>query len=363
MCRFLEATTTLAMPIQFRRKHFALFILLAACSSASSTISPAEDAATQDAAPDDRGLATLDASSVDTAPTADRVLPGDTNNCTLAPPGSPAMELPCSGTQIAVLRSNDGTARVTVSGRLSLPAGGCAQLDTAEIRRGTTVLQRVTDAFGAVSGSSVLAPWFDVVADPMVNAACDGEARFEVLGVYLTGRTNTGSFTARCALRPGQGAYPPVTTLTCHRGLRAPAVLSNVSVDVTSFMGMSHTLSQASVYYPRATGPMITTADATIRLIPAPALFGGMMLAPRDTNGWQTTVSQNTLPGFGNTTQLLFSQSMDAYGLDYCPVPNPMPGPMSPPPPVFLLRIAGTTTEGPFTSEAYGQFCVRRIMR
>lgn len=339
---------------------------LAACSAnASNTEAPRDasgDVAADDAVTTDDGNEPTDGVATTDAGIGD--VPGDgATACRLSYEGA-SMNAYCDGMQIAVLQDYGGGPRVRLSALLMVGDGGCASVEQAEIRRGTAVVQRIVPVAAPVRPLGASEAWVEWAAEPMLVAACADDApRFEAFGVYLTGHSSSGPFTAQCALRPGEGRYPPMTTLTCHRGLAAPPVLASASVMVNSFMGMSFTLTQASLFFPRGVGPTITDANATVRLIPAQQVFATMPLVARDTTGWMTNVSQGSSPGLGDTTQILLSQQGDPFGVDYCPPPVTMPGPMTPGSPVFLMRVSGHTAEGAFTSEVYTPLCTRNTLR
>lgn len=341
-------------------RHGILLVgALAACSANTSNTGSPSDAAPSDVDSSYDGNLPTDGSAVTDAATD---APSD-GACAVSQAGTSTTAY-CDGMQIAVLRDYGGGPRVRLSARLMVGDGGCATVQLAEIRRGNTVVQRIVPVTSPVRPLGSSQTWVEWAAEPALVAACADDApRFEAFGVYLTGHASSGPFTAQCALRPGEGRYPPMTTLTCHRGLAEPPLLANASVMVNSFMGMSLTLSQASLFFPRGIGPTITDANATVRLIPAQPLFATMPLVARDTTGWMTSVSQGSSPGLGDTTQILLSQQGDPFGTDYCPPPVAMPGPMTPGAPVFLMRVSGHTREGEFTSEVYTQLCSRNALR
>jgi hypothetical protein len=113
------------------------------------------------------------------------------------------------------------------------------------------------------------------------------------------------------------------------------------------------------VVIPHAAGAAVTAVDGTFRVLPdAPS---GMPLAPFDSTGWTASVSETTMPLWGEVSQISLLADTDPLGEQVCPVPYSGTDPPPPEsiPPVFLARLTGTTGRGPFRSEAYASMCTR----
>jgi hypothetical protein len=143
----------------------------------------------------------------------------------------------------------------------------------------------------------------------------------------------------------------------CQHNLDGVPFASYADVSVSSF-GSFSTL---STNVPHGPGEGLTTTDGTVRLIPgfAPAIFGPPppMLDPFDDAGWSGSVSETSMPFWGDYSQLYLS-AMHALPLALCPPPRlGPPDPMDPLPPVFLARITGTGPRGAYRAEAYVNYC------
>lgn len=256
----------------------------------------------------------------------------------------------CQQVMLAVLRSDDASPSLYVTGLTTSVGEGCNVVDRVEIRRTDgELLQTLVPASGA--GLSARA---STVA-PELLALCDREdGRFDPFAVEVHGRTDGGRFVARCGAEAFGSGWPPDLAVTCHQNLPiGPTFMGSGMVQATA----GFTTSEIWFSYPNEDGIVIDAVDPEVRIVPGTWGFGGVPIDPFDTSGWTATVSFHT--SARTHVGVSLHQMADPLGGDLCPVPSAMPMPGDPVPPVFLARVRGSAGGRPFTSEAMISHCTR----
>lgn len=242
-------------------------------------------------------------------------------------------------------------------GRVDPGTTGCAVIDEVEVLEGSTTVATLPGAGVFASGE----PRALLARGPAVAAMTDRcameDRRFGGFGLIVRGRMDGGSFEARCADAEGGGRWPPALRITCHEGVEDRALTAHADVSIFG----AFTSSTLSVYVPHGPGAALTGVDMRVRVIPSTySLFGPPpTVTPYDSDGWSGSVSESP-PSGGNPalSQIYMSQMSAAFGTELCPPPSTgTPGPGDTPPPVFLVRITGSGELGPYSTEAYVDYC------
>jgi hypothetical protein len=345
--------------------------LLTACSSSSTPapVTPGEDAGLDAPPPPMSEGGPLADGSTNDVPSSDVVTDGkpppsdsgagDGSTC-VPTAGGATMTGECDLVQLAILQSMGGAATVVVGGRVGI--GGspmmapCSLIDSIDIvSQGGTTLQTLQGTSLAVATDGSGGPWTTGTASPALTQMCGSDtSRFDGIGLVVHGRTDGGTFVTKCGDNTLDVGWPPRVVVTCHRGLAAPPLGTNATVQTFGMMALDQLF--AAVPEP----PTITSVDANVHVIPGTAgIWGAMPMMPFDTTGWTSAETTMTEPDGKTATNVTLANMTDVLGVELCPVPPPMPNPMQPPPPVFLARITGATSAGPFMSELYVDFCAR----
>ena len=339
-----------------RIASLALLASLAACSDATST-TPAEDASTDVSASD---VSASDVSASDTptsdAPTRDvppADVAGDGGACAASDAGTLQRNYYCDFGAIHVLQHDGAAAEVQVEARVGT-GGGCGVVDSVEIVRGATTLQRF-DVGAAFTPGSMGAALGRAMALPALVSECANETtRLSAYGIIVRGRNEMGPFEARCGTAESGSRWPPGTHLACHRNVdRPPMTLASTQITV---MPVGPTTSaMLSVMVPHAEGrPALTTVSGTLRVVsPQYAAFSsGAPLMSLDSTGWTGNAGESSTPSPVTQVQM-FATGMNPLPSALCPPPmNPMPGVTPMLPPYFLARITGMGPSGAVTIEA-----------
>ena len=345
------------------RVHLVGFVLflLAGCrepSSPGADVGPHQDASTGDAGPP------VDAGpGGDAGPGADGGPGSDAGRAEVCMPtaGSETFTSGCGLLELAILRRTGLPDELRLSGRLfgaSPGTSSCAVIDGVDILNGAAVVQHL-EGGASVQLDSQEAELGHGVPDATIAARCaSDENRFGGYGIVVTGRVDGGSFTARCADAEDGSRWPPALRITCHENVDAPPLAASPSVMVSSFMGMTFRSTMLYTVVPHDAGGVITAFDETVHVIPQRATFDpGPPLMPHDTGPWMGSVGESTPPSSPGSILSLFS-SETPFGTDLCPPHDPSPpGPGFIPPPVFLARITGMSTHGPFSTEVFANGC------
>ena len=336
--------------------------LLAAIAGCPGPATPGDDAALGDAGPGrDTGAPTDVGPGVDGGPGVDAHVPGsDAGVPAVCVPsaGSATVDMNCDLLELAILRRDGMPEEVRLTGRLFGGTGTCVLVDGVDILTGTTVVQHLAGGASAMLESE-RAEFGRGVPDPRVAARCDSdENRFGGFGIVITGRTDGGTFSARCADADSGGHWPPNLRVTCHHNVDAAPLPTVPYVMNSSFMGIPLSSTMLQTVVPHDGSGALTTVDATAHIIPQRSIFDpGAPLTPRDTGPWMGSVYESTPPMFAGTSVSLFSDATP-FGLDLCPPPETgPPGPGFIPPPVFLARITGTGGHGAFSTEVFANGC------
>jgi len=273
--------------------------------------------------------------------------------------GSMTSDAFCDFFELALFTSG-GATEARLHGRMNgLPEGACAVIDEVEVQEGGATIGTLAGAGSFTPGDERALLARGPALAPMTARCSSDEGRFGGFGLIVRGRVDGGSFEARCADAEGGSRWPPALRVTCHENVDRQAF--SAYAEVRSFPGA--TLTSLSASMPHGPGGAITAVDPTARVIGhASSAFGGPMVpAPFDLTGLVTNVSESSGPVLGPYSSLSMSAPDDPFGTILCPTPT-MPGPMSPPPPVMLVRLTGTSEHGPFRSEVYIAGCSRLSM-
>lgn len=255
----------------------------------------------------------------------------------------------CDQLEIALLTSDDGPPRAVVRGRFNpddLEEGGCYHVDEVEVQRGGVTVATLPGASGGARGGGT-----ELLADGPAFAAlterCEGDDRFGGFGLLVRGRQDGGTFVGECADAEGGGRWPPALVVTCHH---------NVEVSPPGSYAISQFgFTTADVAVPHGAGAAITSVDGTVHVIPAfPSAFGGpppMMIMPFDSAGWVASISESS--GLEGPQSQLHLISGPGFPMELCPDGS------TPPSPVFLLGITGSSGRGSYATEAYVSLCSR----
>lgn len=292
---------------------------------------------------DDAGAAMDGGGPMDAAAT------GDAGACTPAS-GPSAIEGYCQQIALSVLRFDDASPSLYATGLVTSVGDGCVAVDRVELRTTSGDLVQVLEPAGPVA--SPFAARASAVA-PELLTACDGEdGRFDPYAVEIHGRTDGGTFVARCGAEAFGSGWPPDLVLTCHQNLPVGATYMGSGMITRS---SAFTSSELWFLYPNEAGLVIDAVDPDVRIIPGTWGFGSVPIDPFDTNGWEASV------GFPTSARTHVSVSLtqleDPLGDSLCPIPSSEPGPEDPVPAVFLARVSGTAGGRAFTSEAMISYC------
>ncbi|MFO0713193.1 MAG: hypothetical protein U0353_25280 [Sandaracinus sp.] len=294
----------------------------------------------------------------DASTTSDAGAPGSDAAMACTPSGGPASGGGyCDLFELAVM-TNGGSTEARLYGRLE-PDGatGCVVVDEVEVLEGGTSI----GTLAGVGSFDVGNPGALVARGPalpsMISRCAGDDERFDVYGLLVRGRYDGGTFEARCANAEGGSRWPPALHITCHENVDAPPGAGNGMV--MGFMGTSFTSLYTTM--PHGPGAAITGVDGTVHVIGHSASSFGAPMAPAPFHamGFMASVGESGTPGGGPYSSITLSSPGDPFGAVLCPTPVTMPGPGTPPPPVFLLGITGTSERGPFSSEVYVNACYR----
>jgi hypothetical protein len=269
--------------------------------------------------------------------------------------GSNVEQASCDQVSVAVI-DRGGKKRLQVRARVTLwSQPGCSVIDEIVLGQQGTVLQTI-DAGGMEVPDSYTKTLLEVDAAPAVSDLCANETkRFEAFGFTAKGRTDGGTFEAKCGPADSGGHWPPAVVLSCHSGIADAPFAGNSMVE--SLGPNLHTTLDAAFRHSTA-ADAITSVDGNARILPAvESFFGGAPIDPFDTTGWDGYVSETTVSGQQMSQISMFAQD-DVLGLELCPAIDPT-NPTPDPSPVYLAKITGTTASGPFSSEVYVDICTR----
>lgn len=338
----------------------ALVGSLTACAPSNPTSDSAVDALSPDriedgSSPEDAQGGTQDVVPIDAvadAAVADAASATD-GACSPSDAGALQSNYYCDTASVHVLSMTGAPARVMAFARLG--TGGsteCGVVDSVEILRGNTMLQRVEaqQMFSVGATSSLVA---SATAEAMVEATCtDRTGRLNAYGMIIRGRNARGPFEARCGTAESGGRWPPALHVACHQNLELPPRAFPPAMFTVMSVGPG-TATSAYASIPHAAGsPALTVIDGTIEVLSpqrAP-LSAGAPLMGATTSGWMNLVSESSTSGTAWTQLTLNSFGTAPFSSELCPVPG-MPGPGFVPPPYFLAKLTGRNARGAASTE------------
>lgn len=274
-----------------------------------------------------------------------------------APPCVPAAgtaekTLGCDFVRVGIIEDTGKPARLDLSARVS--GEGCILID--EIILGTEASPLQTIDAGGIEAVAYSQRLLSTEADPDIAALCDDEKkRIEPFGFVAKGRTDGGTFTAKCGAAGTGSSWPPGVAMSCHSGIAEAPMSGNSMVD--TFSTFTNTTVWSAFRHPPGTSK-ITSVGPDARIIPFPAPWSATPpLNPFDSTGWTGSPGESTIDG-QEMSQFQAYNPMDVLGMEICPPidnNNPFPDPK----PVYFARFSGQTSEGPFTSEILVDICTR----
>ncbi len=273
-------------------------------------------------------------------------------------PGSETHEYGCDQVRVAVIERPGEPAKLQVRARISSFASGevCVVLDQVVLGDDQNALQTIDLAGGVPAGDDYHQTLFEVDAASAISGLCPDESkRIEPFGFIARGRVDGGSFTAKCGTAGFGTGWPPHVVLTCHSGIwEQPNGGSSMVQPLGPYIS---TDLYATFGHPADGSWKLTGASGDIRILPAAAPFSSTPpLFPFDTTGWTPSASETTTPG--TVSLLQFFSNEEELGTDVCPLIDPNQ-PFPEPSPVFIAKVSGQTSEGPFKSEIFVDFCTR----
>ena len=239
--------------------------------------------------------------------------------------------------------------------RARVSSGTCALVDQVILGSESNALQTI-DIAGGVQAVEYHETLFEVDAAAPLTALCgDEQKRIEPFGFIAKGRIDGGTFTAKCGPAGFGSGWPPHVVLTCHQGIWEQPYAGNSMVQ--PFGPYVSTDLYAAFRHPSGSYSLVSAAG-DVRILPAAAPFSSTPpLSPFDTTGWTAYVSETTVSGTP-ISQLQLLSDEDELGTDLCPMIDPNE-PFPEPSPVYIAKVSGQTTEGPFTSEIFVDICTR----
>ncbi len=298
-----------------------------------------------------------DATAPDAQSSPDVTSPTDATNtdASCSPPDGGALQRNyyCDTSSVHVLANAGAATLVMATARLGSSASmGCGVVDSVEVVRGATMLQRVDGAqvFSVGANNSLVV---SATAAPALEAACaDTTGRLSAYGMIIRGRDQRGPFEARCGAAESGGRWPPGLHLACHSNLERPPLSSpGANFTVMNLGATSSTTGFVSI--PHSVGaPALTMVAVTIEVLsPQRAPFSaGPPLSGGVTMGWMNRASETTVGGQPSTQLSLNALGPAPFASELCPPPA-MPGPGSMQPPYFLAKISGLSARGAVTTE------------
>lgn len=331
-----------------------------ACAPANPTPDSAVDASSSDriedgSSPEDAQDGAQDVTPIDAAAdaaVADAAIATD-GACSPSDAGALQSNYYCDTASVHVLSMVGAPTRVMAFARLG--TGGsteCGVVDSVEILRGSTVLQRVDaqQIFSVGATSSLVA---SATAEAMVEGTCtDRTGRLNAYGMIIRGRNARGPFEARCGTAESGGRWPPALHVACHRNLeQPPRAFPPAMFTVMSVGPGTATSAYASIPH-EAGSPALTAIDGTIEVLSPQRspLSPGAPLMGATTSGWMNLVSESSMSGTSWTQLTLNSFGTAPLPSELCPAPG-MPGPGFVPPPYFLAKLTGRNARGAVSTE------------
>lgn len=273
-------------------------------------------------------------------------------------PGDATFDAFCGFVQLALMDDGAGSVRARLSGTLSLrglptPAGSCVQVDSVEVLEvgDPDVVLATLDGAGAYRSGEQ-----EVLASgpsaPALDGYCRRETeRFDSVGLRIRGRAEGGTFEARCgAFDPG--SWPPTLVLTCHRNVDDHPTEALATVE--SLAGTEYTQVYFNVPHD---GAPLSAVDSSVHVIgQAAETYGAAPAPPPFDATFAVDLHETSSGALGSYTEVRLRASPDPLG-ELCTRGDP--GPEGVPPPVLIFRVTGSSTRGPFSTEAYASQCFR----
>jgi hypothetical protein len=291
---------------------------------------------------------------------------GDAGAC-VPTAGTAVLQAFCGSLGLAVMSHDGAATSLLLTGSVQIESGAqeaCVAVDGVDIMSGSTVVQHLNglgaNATPAQVASGVIASAESPPAD--ITNRCtsdDASQRIDTYGVIVKGRTNGGTFTASCAEAALGESWPPALTVTCHKNMDVPTFGADITVQSSTFMGMTFTQTMADLIAPYETGGAITSIDDGMYVIPARAPWDtSMPIASFDTTGWMGSVSSGLNASY-EASEIEMMASTNPFPLTLCPAGSTgLPEAGAPPPPIFIGRITGSGGRGAFSTEVVFGGCV-----
>jgi len=265
-------------------------------------------------------------------------------------PGSAQFTAYCDAVSVAIITSTSDEARVQIAGYVyfaDIPSEACTRVDRVEVLEHHGDPMPIVAVTPERSGQVWLA-MTDAPADLL--ARCGSEMdRTNALAFRLVGRTDGGSFEARCG--GGMGAtWPPTNYLTCNQNLPSAPIYATAYVMSTTTPYGSTVTSQLGLVFPESFEWTVDSIDSTVQIVPDHGL-----VAPFDST-WDTSfyAGDSVLSAMIN-----LESDEDPLGEELCPAEVKGPDGF-PTAPLFFVRVTGVTAGLPFTAEAFtSQPCSR----
>jgi hypothetical protein len=268
-------------------------------------------------------------------------------------PGTEAKSFSCDFVRVGIIEHPGQAPRLDLRARVS-GGEGCVIIDEVILGSEANPLQTIPT--GGIEAVEYAKRLLETEADPDIAALCNDEKkRIEPFGFVAKGRTDGGTFTAKCGAAGTGTSWPPGVAMTCHSGISEAPSAGNSIVD--SYATLTNTTLYASFRHPTGSGKL-TSVGPDVRIIPFPAPYSATPpLNPFDSSGWTGSASETIIDGQEYSQLHAFNPS-DVLGTDICPVwdPNDLTPPAKP---VYIARVGGQTTEGAFESEILVDICTR----
>lgn len=334
--------------------YVVAILVVVACSESrrESVVDAAVDQGMSDdgalASPDGGADASVtDLGGADAGPTCDPVS------------GTEEVTASCDSLQLNVFHHDDAPSTVELRGRVSTVSDDtCAQIDSVEITRGTTVLATLTGAgaFPFDFGTHTIAHGNAFAEIETTCASDSANDRFNSYGVVVHGRVNGATVRAECGTAGFGGRWPAEFHVACHRNVAHPVESMSASEQTTTFSGMSIESTSLFGAVRHGSDDAVTHLDGNV-FVMVYAMSGGA-LPSISSSGWTAFATESGVAVPRTDLQLSLSES--AFGRVVCPDSGGTEPFESPP--VLLVRMTGTNAHGPVVMEGFVDRCTHGVL-